>query len=123
MVRISSLVCMTVLMGSACSAPPVEKGGFESPDPASKMYAIERAARTRDSTAIPQLIEQLDSDDPVVRLLAISALRRLTGQTFEYHYEDPPYLREPAVQRWVTAVDSGELNAGVMAGGPDEPDG
>ncbi|MDH3583249.1 MAG: hypothetical protein OER86_03450, partial [Phycisphaerae bacterium] len=44
--------------GSGC-APPVSEGGFNAPDPASKLYAIIRAGRERDRSAVPHLIEQL----------------------------------------------------------------
>ena len=70
--------------------------------------------RADDLSKTPLIVEQLDSDDPAVRLIAIAALEKLTGETYGYHYDDPPFLREPAIERWVDYV-----NESV----PEEPDG
>jgi HEAT repeat protein len=104
MLRWPVMVAGAALLG-AC-APPASRGGFDSPDPAAKLYAIERAMRRGDRAAVPQLVEQLDSDDPAVRLLAISALERLTGQTYGYRHDDPPWQRQDAIRRWVEAVSA-----------------
>ena len=98
------IACVVVLIVSAC-APPVSSGGFDAPDPASRIYAIEHALRTKDVSKAPQIVEQLDSDDPAVRFVAIGALEELTGETYGYHYDDPPFLREPAIERWVAYVN------------------
>lgn len=88
---------MFVLM--AC-APPVSEGGFNAPDPASKIYAIEDAVRQNDRSELPYIVEQLDSDDPAVRLVAITALQRMTGKTYGYHHYAPRREREESVRRW-----------------------
>ena len=61
--------------------------------------------RTDDVSKTPLIVEQLDSDDPAVRFMAIAALKKLTGETYGYHYEDPPSLREPAIPRVVAHVN------------------
>jgi hypothetical protein len=85
-------------------APSASRGGFDSGNPAARLYAIEHAARTNDRTAIPRLVEELESDDPAVRFLAISTLHRLTGETHGYRDFDPPPVRAEAVERWRTAA-------------------
>lgn len=90
-------------------APPVSRGDFDAPDPASRTYAIERAAASNDRDKIPRLIEQLMSDDPLVRMLAITTLERMTGETFGYRHYDQRFQRERAIRRWVEAVDRGEV--------------
>jgi len=90
---------LLALCASAC-APPVRTGGFDAPDPASRLYAIERAARERDMDAIPRLVESLDHDDPAVRLAAIEALRLLTGETRGYDCSADPMERRAAIARW-----------------------
>ena len=87
----------------AC-APPATEARFDSPNPAARMYAIEKAARTNDVSVIHKVVEQLDSDDPAVRLLAIETLRRLTGDQYGYRHDDPPVLRRAAIKRWVAAL-------------------
>lgn len=108
-------LAMTVLglstaIGLACCGPSATQGGFDSANPAARMYAIEQAAREGDQSAIRDLIEQLDSDDPAVRLLAISALERLTGETYGYRQYDSPAQRREAIARWVAAENAGEIH-------------
>jgi HEAT repeat protein len=64
-----------------------------------------QAAHDRDQSAIPHLIESLDSDDSAVRLMAIGTLEELTGQTLGYRHEDPLWRRQQAVDRWVAWYD------------------
>ena len=98
-----------LLVAGGCTAPAPEPD-FDVALAASRIAAIESALRSRDVSRTPQIVEQLDSDDPAVRLLAISALERLTGRTCGYHYDDPPSLREQAVKRWVTYVNETPAN-------------
>ncbi len=93
-----------------CSCgPAMTEGGFDAASPAARSHAIEQAARAGDLDAVPKIVEQLDADDPAIRMLAIDALRRLTGETYGFHHYDPPYMRHAAIQRWVTAVQSGAV--------------
>ncbi|HEX4795004.1 MAG TPA: hypothetical protein VH370_14480 [Humisphaera sp.] len=70
------------------------------PDPADKIPAMKEAAQTHNQRAIPQMVADLDSDDPAVRLYSIDALQKLTGQTFGYRYYDDDEARKPAVAKW-----------------------
>ncbi len=89
--------------------PPATSGGFNSANPASKIYAIENAVRQDDRPAVKNIIEQLDSDDQAVRAVAIAALKRMTGETFGYRDFDPPDERRAAIDRWKQAWTSGEI--------------
>lgn len=64
------------------------------------MEAITAAADSRNRQAIPGLISSLDSDDPAVRLAAIRALERVTGQTLGYDHAAPPWRRAAMVDEW-----------------------
>jgi hypothetical protein len=97
---------------SGCG-PAATDGGFDSANPAARMYAIEEAARSGDHSAIDSLIEQLDSDDPAVRFLAITTLQRLTGKTFGYRHYDDAAARREAIARWVAAYQAGEIDAAI----------
>ena len=93
-----------------CSCgPSMTEGGFDAASPAARSHAIEQAARAGDLDAVPKIVEQLDADDPAIRMLAIDALHRLTGETYGFHHYDPPYERHAAIRRWVTAVQSGAV--------------
>ena len=82
------------------------------------------AAREGDLSAIPDLIGLLDSDDSLVRMVAIRSLERLTGQTLGYDHAVPEWRRDEAVERWV-AWASAQSEAGASRS-PDaaaaEPD-
>lgn len=101
------LIC--IVTAFAGCAPSATTGGFDSPNPASRLYAIEQAGATNDRAAIPKIVEQLDSDDPAVRSLAISVLQRLTGETYGYRDYDPPAVRELAIERWIQAVKNNTI--------------
>lgn len=108
----TGIVIGTVMLLMTACAPPVSTAGFDGPDPAAKMYAIEAAVQANDRSKVPRIIEELDSDDPAVRLLAIEALQRLTGERFGYRVEDPPHVRAKSIRLWEEAEKSGRLSGG-----------
>lgn len=86
------------LVGAGCSSPA---RGFASADPGARMDAAVDAAARHDTSAIPELIKLLESDDPAARLVAINALERLTGTTNGYDFAARESERRAAVDRWV----------------------
>ena len=105
------LLWSAAVVPGGCSGPSADAGGFDNPNPSAKMYAIMEAGRQRDVEAIPDLIEQLNSDDPAVRMLAIHALDRITGKRLGYNAYDPPNERQESIERWIAAYDAGRLTA------------
>jgi hypothetical protein len=101
-------VTAAVLAGGSC-APPATEGGFDSGNPAAKIYAIEQAVRSDDASppTLKAIVDQLDCDDPAVQFAAISALQRLTGQTHGFRLADPPSRRREAIQRWAQVLERG----------------
>src|SRR5947209_8697321 len=93
------LPCGWVAFIASCTAPrpPLV---VTDPDPSVKIPAIEKAVREHDTSAIPQLITDLNNDDAAVRIYSIYALHSLTGESLGYQ----PYLdeehRQAAVERW-----------------------
>jgi hypothetical protein len=76
-------------------------------DPAVKIPEIRRAVDEDDRSVLPQLIEDLDSPDPAIRLYAIEGLRRLTGETFGYDWIDPDRsTRQEPIERWKQYMQS-----------------
>jgi HEAT repeat protein len=69
-------------------------------DPSIKIPATEIAVQRHDLSAVPQMIKDLESDDPAVRLYASYALEELTKQSFGYRYYDDEDQREAAIGRW-----------------------
>jgi hypothetical protein len=87
------------------------------PDPSVKIPAYKKAVRKKDKAAVRQLVADLDSDDPAVRLYSSQALRRLTGETFGYQYFATDERRGPAVQKWRQWLEAGERAAGAESPG------
>jgi hypothetical protein len=91
------LVVITVLL-VGCGSRPVPD--VSDPDPAAKVPGMHKAVREKSLANAGQLVGDLSSEDPAVRLYAINALQRLTGQTFGYVYYASQEQREPAVGQW-----------------------
>lgn len=77
-------------------------GSFDDPAPQARIEAIERACEANDRGALPRIVENLSSDDAAVRMAAIGALRRMTGETLGYRFDDPEVERRSAIDRWKT---------------------
>ena len=89
--------------------------GLQSPVADERIAAIFRAGQTRDSSAVPLLVERLEDRCEAAGLFAIEALERITGTRLGYNYYDPPDERSRAVARWRQWLAG--RNAG--GGGPD----
>jgi HEAT repeat protein len=91
---------MGVFVCAAAGCLPTSDPGLASRDPAMRIDAMATAAETKDRSAIPGLIQRLDSQDGGERLLAIVALERITGDRLGYDHEAPIAEREAGVERW-----------------------
>ena len=105
------IVVVAAIPLAGCSAPAPEKV-VTNPDPSGKIPAYKEAVREHDRKALRQMVKDLDSDDPAVRLFAIEGLRRLTGETFDYKYYDDEQARRPALKRWQAWLDEGQQKQG-----------
>jgi hypothetical protein len=107
--------------GAGCSTPrPVID--VRNPDPSGKIPAYKEAVRDPDPREVRQMVKDLDSDDPAIRLFAIVALRRLTdGETFGYQYFDDEHQRRPAIKRWQAWLT--ESNSGGASDAPKHASG
>lgn len=94
-------LALTLLPLAAAACVPRDRTGFDAIGPSHRLDAIVLAADQADDPSLQGLIQQLDSDDPAARLLAIRALEKRTGQTLDYRYDDPPWKRDAAVNRWM----------------------
>lgn len=99
------LIGMTALLAGACTAPASEPD-FDAAAPAPRLQAIQQAGAQRDPAATRSLIEQLDSDDPAVRMLAYEALRRIDDTEHGFHHGDPAPERRDAIARWAGHVSA-----------------
>lgn len=109
--RVLRLILWAALsVGLAACAPRAEKGDFDSENPAAKLYAIRQAGDDKDAADVPKLVEQLDSDDPAVRMFAIEALEQITGTRLGYNPYASIEARRPALEQWQAAVREGQFS-------------
>jgi hypothetical protein len=87
---LSSLACRGKLPTPNVAAPEVE----------AKIPGIKRAGEAHDRSALPALVDSLGDDDPAVRLFAIAALEKFTGDRFGYEYYFDEEQRKPSLARW-----------------------
>ncbi len=92
-------------VGVGCGSPSTE-GGIDSPVPAARLAGIQQAARQGDTSALPSLVESLDSDDIAVRIAAITTLERLTGERFGYDADGASPARRASIARWAAYVEA-----------------
>ena len=91
-------ITLTVAVGGCGGPPPVVD--VSNPDPSGKIPAMKKAVREHDLHVVRQLVKDLDSDDPAVRLFSIQALEKLTGQRYGYEYFADEIQRKPALSAW-----------------------
>jgi HEAT repeat protein len=94
----------------ACAA---SDAGYDlnSPDPRERATAALHAGQTKDTSAVPLLVDRLEDPDPAVRFYAIEALRRITGEDFGYAYYQSDAERAHAVERWRNYLEQRRLTA------------
>ena len=105
---VTLLVCLVGAL-TGCT-PKASQGSFDSADPAAKLYAIHRAGTDRDRAAVKDLVEQLNSDDAAVRMMAINALDRIVGHRLGYNPYAPLVDRQAAVDRWARFARRGYIS-------------
>ena len=121
--RITALALLAIAC-SGCGSPPsaTEEGmGAAAPEP--RIEAMLVAARNDDASATARLVEQLDSDDPAVRMTAILTLERITGRTMAYRYDAPVDERRRAIERWAEWVEAGQPDDAAARDEGDRPHG
>jgi len=99
MSRRAGLTFILALCSLAC------RGKLPPPNPASenvesRIPGIKQAGETHDRSALPALVGSLNDEDAAVRLFAIAALEKFTGDRFGYEYYLDEDERKPAIARW-----------------------
>lgn len=104
--RLLLLAAAGLLGGCAPPPPAAQLSSFNARDRAAAAVAL---AERGEPQAVHQLIPLLEDSDAAVRMYAILALQRLTGETFGYRFYDDFAERQAAVSRWRDALREGRV--------------
>lgn len=97
------------LLSAACHPHARSREAWQSSNPLDRIDAIIQATEARSPDAVPALVGLLQDRDRAVRLYAILALEKLTGQTYGYQYYAHETERRAAVIRWQEALRQGRV--------------
>jgi hypothetical protein len=101
---------------------PSEKTDFDAAGPSKRLDAIVQASgNDADPRSLPRLVEQLDSQDPAARMLAIRALENRTGTTLGYNHTDPEWKRQESIERWINYLESGGSDSDLVVEAGGQP--
>lgn len=106
--RYTGYILLTALMlGVAGCAPkqPPTRADLRATNTPARVPALVNAADQDDERSLGELVHALSDDDPAVRLFAIQALNRRTGQTLGYRYYESADRRRVATRRWEDWLD------------------
>lgn len=93
---------LLLLLPTSCGPGPgpLYRPSFSSDDPGARILAIRAAADAKDASVVPLLVDRLEDEDEAVRMFAIMALDRITGERLGYDYVGPVHQRAASVDRW-----------------------
>jgi hypothetical protein len=118
--RGAAAILIGVLGAAGCAGSSMPRG-LDSPDPGERGRALADPALMGDDSTIPSRIEALESDDPLVRMLAIRSLERMTGRTLGYDHASEEWEREDAVARWRAWYERERAGVAGSASESEEP--
>ncbi len=101
----------------ACSQPQIAPD-LSSDVPQERILGLAEATRQNDPSAAKEYVVMLDSSDPAVRMFAIGALKRMTGETKGYDFAAP---RAQAGRAVSAPGPRGSRPGGPQPGGGDRP--
>ena len=113
---------LVVLTASGCSSTTVPATGIlevdlRHEDPRVRISAAGEAVAKNRVDLVPRLIQNLLDGDGAVRMFTAVALRKLTGQDFDYKAHGTESEREEAIRRWEAwAKAQGEEPGAVSSG-------
>src|SRR5438046_10677977 len=100
-----SLLAVAVFM-AGCGRVGALRARINSEDSSERILAIRQAGDQKDVSAVRLLVDRLEDEDAAVRLFAIAALEKITGQRFGYDYGQSAELRAKSVKKWRQYVRS-----------------
>lgn len=104
------LLASACIWGGCTASSAQLRRQMEAVDPARRIDAVIQAARRKDTSLTPALVDRLDDEDPAVRMYAILALERMTGERLGYSYAAPTSKRRDAVESWRSYIARNHVN-------------
>lgn len=115
--RSAILLAAWFSFSAGCSiSGPAPQASFRAASPNDRMRAAVEAGTDRDASAVADLIDMLDAADPGARVVAVWALRRITGQNHGYDAAAHPGDRAEAAARWAQWYALADSNAEATGG-------
>ena len=108
-----------LLPGCLPSQQAPSKADLRATDTPGRVPALVDAADEDDERTLAELVRALSDEDPAVRLFAIQALSRRTGQTLGYRYYESADHRQAAAERWHRWLDEQDGGAPSAAVDPE----
>jgi len=102
---LAAVLAFAVVAGCASVGP--YRAAISSADVNERILGVRAAGQAGDRRAVPLLVDRLEDEDEAVRLFAIIALEKITGERFGYDYGKDSRGRAESVVRWRTYVKSG----------------
>jgi HEAT repeat protein len=93
----------------SCGGASREIATMHSVNPLDRALAAVQAANSGNAQSVGALVDLLEDPDPGVRMYAILALRRLTGEDYGYRFYESVTQRNLAVARWREALRQGKV--------------
>ena len=94
------LLCVSALGGCGPGAEGTLYERLQDENPTVRAQAAVQAGTQRDRAAIPYLIDRLTDREPAVRMFAILALEKITGERRGYRPVGPDAQQVEAARRW-----------------------
>ena len=91
--------CCSAALLAGC-APLTWRQQLQSEDPLGRIDGAVAAARAKDRSAVPLLVDRLQDDDVAVRMCAIMALEKIEGTSLGYKYWADDMDRARMAQHW-----------------------
>lgn len=83
-------------------------------NPMVALEAIQAIGFTNPRQSAKHLVSLLDTDEPLIRNTAVSLLRSISGNYFEYQYDANDDKRQTAVQRWSDWLSQTEIDSSMF---------
>ena len=93
-------IVLSVCLLTGCAGNRDIAKDFQNEDPKVRISAIRRAGRDKLESSEPYLVDRLSDSEAEVRMFAIVALEKITGETHGYRHYDDSASRNVAIERW-----------------------